>query len=324
MPPGHGASILTWCQRVPSEVPRHPGREPPCGGGIRDAPNRPHPAGSGQGEIVMSEAAPRSSRHLARTALVIAGAVAVIAAAILACFPTVRERIVVAYHDAVVMLAPATAERMILERVERRAAAAEAIVGEALALPASDAVEALRRLVRTHVTNNPPFEGDEGWPVRIRAIRALATLAPAIQRAALPELAHTLAWDCGTAIDDARAILVRMDCEALPAAPRLIGVLQSGDPGRSERALSVLAHLAVTCGDRFNERDAAVQAMLESLRDSRSGRSIRGAVLAELPAFDPTGARCAEAVRQLADDPGASTDLREQAAAVLVQLGLNR
>lgn len=28
--------------------------------------------------------------------------------------------------------------------------------------------------------------------------------------------------------------------------------------------------------------------------------------------------------RRLADDPGASTDLREQAAAVLVQLGLNR
>lgn len=228
-----------------------------------------------------------------------------------------------AAHDTVAFLAPDVAKRMLLRGVRVRAETADAMISEALALPPVESVDRLRHLLRYHAADAPRFEGDEGWAVRIRALRAIGASPPDLRPNAIPELVDVMTRDCGTAAQESRMILLGMECRAIPATPLLLGLLETGDDFRAELAVSVLSRLAIDCGDGFTARDSAVRTMIQRVRDPNASIFLRCRLLDELHGFDRTGAECGEWLRDLALDMSAPEAVRDHARGAIVQMGLD-
>ncbi|RLS28604.1 MAG: hypothetical protein DWH79_13200 [Planctomycetota bacterium] len=263
-------------------------------------------------------------RRLVAAAILLAGAAALLTCAFVAMNRDAAGVMRTVIHNSIARIAPDMANRMILHGVRMRAEAADALITATLSLPPMESIDRLRHLLRYHVTDDPPFEGDDGWAVRIRALRAIGASPLDVQPTAIPELLEVMARDCGTAALESREILLGMECLATPATPLLLGILDAGDDYRAELAVSVLSHLAVECGDGFTGRDSAVQKMIRLVENPNRSTSFRCRLLTELWIFDRTGARSGDLLRDLADSTSVPEDVRDHARAAIVQMGLDR
>lgn len=212
-------------------------------------------------------------------------------------------------------------ENEVLENVHKREREASERISQATSFRAPEAIERLRILLRECSSGNPPTENDAGWPVRLRAVRALRNYDASLQASAIPELMDLLTREQGYLCLEIREMLIELRCDALPATQALIELVIAGDPSRVELALSILVQLSIHCPEQFHRDKEAATAVLERLQELNSS-SMREALIHSLTTFDSKGAVSNTALQAMIRDPKNSEELKELARGARVQMGL--